>query len=413
MTNPIPPAAKRWTATWVLGVLAIVVIAVALLTPEETGTNGRDASTFSTGPGGTSIVFELAARMGWKTERRIVPLDSMPAGRRVDVVLAPSVALGSHEVHRLLENVRSGGGLIASLDGDDDLADSLRVEEGRGVAFLDASDTDCPAEPLSVARVLTLPTDAREVDPPKVFDGEITTLLSATTQKTHVPFRAAIGFPLGGRDGGGRVVVVGSSSVFVNSAVRNCRLDADLAVARMLAYVVPANGERPPIVFDEFHHGYGVHGGSLRAAAIYLGRTSSGHFLVQALVAGLVLLLAKAPRPLPPSEVTQIPRRSPIEHAEALGRAFEDVGATRTATTRLLGGVRRRVGRAVAISSGAADGEFLSAIERMNPSLSEPVQRIRNAVDHPVSSEQFIVVGSALERVERALTRDESLSPQK
>jgi len=413
MTNPIPPAAKRWTATWVLGVLAIVVIAVALLTPEETGTNGRDASTFSTGPGGTSIVFELAARMGWKTERRIVPLDSMPAGRRVDVVLAPSVALGSHEVHRLLENVRSGGGLIASLDGDDDLADSLRVEEGRGVAFLDASDTDCPAEPLSVARVLTLPTDAREVDPPKVFDGEITTLLSATTQKTHVPFRAAIGFPLGGRDGGGRVVVVGSSSVFVNSAVRNCRLDADLAVARMLAYVVPANGERPRIVFDEFHHGYGVHGGSLRAAAIYLGRTSSGHFLVQALVAGLVLLLAKAPRPLPPSEVTQIPRRSPIEHADALGRAFEDVGATRTATTRLLGGVRRRVGRAVAISSGAADGEFLSAIERMNPSLSEPVQRIRNAVDHPVSSEQFIVVGSALERVERALTRDESLSPQK
>jgi len=413
MTNPIPPAAKRWTATWVLGVLAIVVIAVALLTPEETGTNGRDASTFSTGPGGTSIVFELAARMGWKTERRIVPLDSMPAGRRVDVVLAPSVALGSHEVHRLLENVRSGGGLIASLDGDDDLADSLRVEEGRGVAFLDASDTDCPAEPLSVARVLTLPTDAREVDPPKVFDGEITTLLSATTQKTHVPFRAAIGFPLGGRDGGGRVVVVGSSSVFVNSAVRNCRLDADLAVARMLAYVVPANGERPRIVFDEFHHGYGVHGGSLRAAAIYLGRTSSGHFLVQALVAGLVLLLAKAPRPLPPSEVTQIPRRSPIEHADALGRAFEDVGATRTATTRLLGGVRRRVGRAVAISSGAADGEFLSAVERMNPSLSEPVQRIRNAVDHPVSSEQFIVVGSALERVERALTRDESLSPQK
>ena len=413
MTNPIPPAAKRWTATWVLGVLAIVVIAVALLTPEETGTNGRDASTFSTGPGGTSIVFELAARMGWKTERRIVPLDSMPAGRRVDVVLAPSVALGSHEVHRLLENVRSGGGLIASLDGDDDLADSLRVEEGRGVAFLDASDTDCPAEPLSVARVLTLPTDAREVDPPKVFGGEITTLLSATTQKTHVPFRAAIGFPLGGRDGGGRVVVVGSSSVFVNSAVRNCRLDADLAVARMLAYVVPANGERPRIVFDEFHHGYGVHGGSLRAAAIYLGRTSSGHFLVQALVAGLVLLLAKAPRLLPPSEVTQIPRRSPIEHADALGRAFEDVGATRTATTRLLGGVRRRVGRAVAISSGAADGEFLSAIERMNPSLSEPVQRIRNAVDHPVSSEQFIVVGSALERVERALTRDESLSPQK
>jgi hypothetical protein len=46
------------------------------------------------------------------------------------------------------------------------------------------------------------------------------------------------------------------------------------------------------IAFDEFHHGYGVHGGSLRAAAGYLGRTSSGHFFAQAMVAGLILLLA-------------------------------------------------------------------------------------------------------------------------
>ncbi len=404
-----PPAGKRWTATWVLGALAMVVIAVALLTPEEAGTSGRDASTFSTGPGGTSIVLELAARMGWKTERRTVPLDSLPSDRRVDVVVAPSMALGSHEVHRLLENVRAGGGLIMSLDGDDDLPDSLAVEAGRGAAFLDATDTDCPSEPFIVARVLTIPTDAREVEPSKIPDREITTLLWATSPKTHAPMRAAIGFPLGA----GRVVVVGSSSVFGNAAVRNCRLDADLAVARMLAYVRSANDPHPRIVFDEFHHGYGVHGGSLRAAAIYLGRTSSGHFLVQALVAGLLLLLAKAPRPLPPREATQVPRRSPIEHADALGRAFEDVGATRTATTRLLGGVRRRVGRGVAVSSSASDGEFLNAVERMNPSLSDSVQQIRNAVEHPVPSEQFVLVGSALERIERALSRDESLSPKK
>jgi hypothetical protein len=410
MTSAVPPAAKRWTATWVLGVLAIVVIAVALLTPEEAGNRrGRDSSTFSTGPGGASIVLEFAARMGWKTERRIVPLDSLPSGRRVDVVLAPSMALGSHEVHRLLENVRGGGGLIVSLDGDDDLPDSLGVDGGRGVALLEAADTDCPDEPFTIARALTIPPDAREVESPKIPDREITTLLSATAPKAHVPMRAAIGFPLGA----GRVVVVGSSSVFGNAAVRNCRFDADLAVARMLAYARPANDAHPRIVFDEFHHGYGVHGGSLRAAAIYLGRTSSGHFLVQALVAGLLFLLAKAPRPLPPSDVTQIARRSPIEHADALGRAFEDVKATRTATARLLGGVRRRVGRGVAVSSGATDGEFLGAVERMHPSLSDSVRQIRNAVDSPVPSEQFILAGSALERIERALIRDASLSSQK
>jgi len=33
MTSVAPRPAKRWTATWVLGALGIVVLAVALLTP--------------------------------------------------------------------------------------------------------------------------------------------------------------------------------------------------------------------------------------------------------------------------------------------------------------------------------------------------------------------------------------------
>lgn len=411
MTSPRLGGAKRWSATWVLGVLGIVVIAVALLTPEEAATSGRDMSTFSTGPTGASIALELADRMGWKTERRIVPLDSANRARRVDVVLAPSMSLGSHEVHRLLENVRSGGGLIASLDGDDELADSLGVDGGRGVALLDATGTDCTEDRLSAARVLTIPPDARDVEPPKIPARDVTTLLSATPRRGVAPVRGAIGFPLGS----GRVVVVGSSSVFGNSAIRYCRWDADVALARMLAYVRPPSDAHPTIVFDEFHHGYGVHGGSLRAATVYLGRTSSGHFLAQALVAGLLLLLAKAPRPLPPRGEGEGPiqRRSPIEHAEALGRAFEDVNATRTAAARLLGGVRRRVGRSVAISSSAADDQFLNAVERANPSLSPAVRQIRVALEQPVPSQQFLLVGAALEQIERALSRDELPSQQK
>jgi hypothetical protein len=401
--------AKKWTATWVLAALAIVVVAVALLTPEEAGTNGRDMSTFSTGPGGAAMAFELAQRMGWTPQRRIVALDPAARARRVDVVLAPSVALGAHEVHRLLENVRAGGGLIASLDGDDELADSLGVEGGDGAALLDAKGTDCSDDRLSAARAfLSIPPDAREVEPPKHAAGAVTTLFSANRPRSGVPISGAIGFPLGA----GRVVVVGSSAVFGNAAVRYCRWDADLAVARMFAFVRPADEAHPVVVFDEYHHGYGVHGGSLRAAAFYLGRTSSGHFLVQALVAGLLLLLAKAPRPLPPRDVAKIQRRSPIEHADALGRAFEDVGATRTATARLLGGVRRRVGRAAAVSPAATDDEFLTAVERTDPQVSDSVQQIRTALEQPVAPQQFSLTGSALERIERSLTRDESPSPR-
>jgi len=408
MTSTPPSGAKRWSATWVLGALGMVVVAVALLTPEEVAIEGADMSTFSTGPTGAGIVFELAKRMSWKAERRLVPLDSTSRTVRVDVVLAPSMALGSHEVHHLLENARIGGGLIASLDGNDELADSLGVDGGRSVALLDATRTHCTEDRLSAARILTIPPDARDVEPPKTQSRDVTTLLSATPRRGRAPVRGAIGFPLGL----GRVVVVGSSSVFGNAAIRYCRWDADLAVARMLRFVRPMNEDRPALVFDEYHHGYGMHGGSLRAAATYLGRTSSGHFLAQALIAGLLLLLAKAPRPLPPRGEEQIPRRSPIEHAEALGRAFEDVAATRTATGRLLGGVRRRVGRAIALSSGATDEDFLKAVERADPSLSGAVRQIRVALEQPVQPEQFLLAGSALGQVERALSRDRLPSQQ-
>lgn len=408
MTVAVPGRAKRWTATWVLGALALVVLAVALLTPEEAGTDGREMSTFSTGPTGASVAMELAERMGWKAEQRVAPLDSAMTSGRVDVVLAPSVALGAHEVHRLLENVRGGGGLLASLDGNDDLSDSLGVDGGRGAALLDATGIDCPDERLSAARFLTIPPDARDVEPPKIPEDQITTLLSASQPRGRGPIRGAIGFPLGN----GRVAIVGSSSVFGNSAVRYCRWDADLAVARMFAYVRPRAEAQPRLVFDEFHHGYGVHGGSLSAAAMYLGRTSSGHFFVQALVAGLILLLAKSPRPLPPRDLGIVQRRSPIEHADALGRAFEDVRATRTATARLVGGVRRRVGRAVAVSGGATDDDFLNAVERSNPSLAGSVRAIRGGLSHPVPSQEFTLIGSALEQIEQALTRDSSPSPR-
>ena len=97
----------------------------------------------------------------------------------------------------------------------------------------------------------------------------------------------------------------------------------------------------PVLVFDEFHHGFGVHGGSLKAAVGYLSRANTGHLLAQASgrrapsAAGDGASAARAAE-----TATQIMRRSPLEHAAALGRAYEDVGATRTATSSLVGGLR-------------------------------------------------------------------------
>jgi hypothetical protein len=157
------------------------------------------------------------------------------------------------------------------------------------------------------------------------------------------------------------------------------------------------------LVFDEFHHGFGVHGGSLKAAVAYLSRASTGHLLAQALAAGLILLLAMAPRPLVPRTVTQIMRRSPLEHAAALGRAYEDVGATRTATSSLVSGLRRRMRGIVAVPASADDGEFLRAVERRIPSLSSRVEAVNRARTSDTAKRDFAAVGQALATIEEQL----------
>src|SRR5204863_38384 len=82
-------------------------------------------------------------------------------------------------------------------------------------------------------------------------------------QRLDAGFPVAVGVPMGA----GRVAVVSTSAVFTNDAIRVCAWGADVAVARVLEYVRPATTAHPRIVFDEFHHGFGAHAGSLGAAA--------------------------------------------------------------------------------------------------------------------------------------------------
>src|SRR4051812_38970590 len=157
MTNPqavVTPNAtdgsafRGLSAVKLLSALLVVVIGVVLLTPEAPGKSEGGRSSYSTGPGGVGMVFELAKRMGWRADRRITPLDSLVDGSTVQVVIDPSSALGAREVHGLLENVRRGGGLVITL-GAVEVAESLGVAPGPPGRFLSGyRDRDC-AEPAS------------------------------------------------------------------------------------------------------------------------------------------------------------------------------------------------------------------------------------------------------------------------
>jgi hypothetical protein len=375
-------------------------VLAAILTPEASQ-QGGGLSSYSTAPGGSSIAYELAQRMGWPVLRRDHPVDSTATAPTVQVVIGPEQPLGRREVHHLLENVRRGGGLVFSFEGNAEIADSLGLAlRSRGRPLVEMNDRSCMRAPR-VRGVAVVPPMAYEVVWRRPPPGPVTSLsyggsVSPVARGELAP--VALGFHLGK----GRVAVVGGDEIFANEAVRTCQWGADLVVARAWEYVRTGT-EGQPMVFDEFHHGRGVHEGSVTAIWSYLSRTPSGRFFGTLLVAGVLLLFAVAPRPIIPRETERILRRSPLEHADALGRAYSDVGATRTATARLVSGLRRRTRQSVAADRKSDDRAFLEVVARRYPSLASQTAALRRGLGEQIAPREFALVADAIEEIERVV----------
>jgi hypothetical protein len=398
VTSGVRFGSRRISATTALVALGGLALAAALLTPEG-GTQGGGYSSYSAGPEGTRILYELAQRMGWRASRRETLLDSAHSPD-VQVVIGSGLALGARETHRLLDNVRRGGGLIFTVTGSDDLADSLGLrlrDVPRNLVVADGSECRDRVS-LGDRPAIALPPSGYEIAWRRPAPGPVTDLATGFAPRASANAPIAVGFPLGA----GRVAAISSAGLLTNDALRVCTWAADIVAARALEYV-RGTTTTPRIAFDEFHHGYGVHGGSMKAVSMFLSHTTSGRFLAQALVAGLILLLAAAPRPIVPRDAPRIARRSPLEHADALAHAYVDVAATRTATARLVEGLRRRAGRTVSAGRHADDLGFLDAIERRSPAVAPHVATVRRAMGASLPVRDFTTVGHAISAIEREL----------
>ncbi|HEY7234312.1 MAG TPA: DUF4350 domain-containing protein [Gemmatimonadaceae bacterium] len=390
---------RQISAKTALLALLGLAVAGALFTPEE-ATPGIDFSSYSTSPSGTRIMFELAQRMGWSASRRRAAFASggTPA---VQVVVGPGEALGAREAHGLLENVRRGGGLIFTVDDAPEIADSLGIVARGSERRLVRSDDDCLRRQSSVDQRLpaALAPAGQQLSWRRPAPGPVTQLATGYSPRAPRSAPVAVGVPLGA----GRIVAISSADLMTNDALRSCIWGADIVAARALEYVRPAGTSSPLIVFDEFHHGYGIHGGSMKAVSLFLSQTHAGRFLAQALVAAVLLLFAAAPRPIVPKESARIARRSPLEHADALAHAYSEVGATRTATARLVDGLRRRAGRMVPAARKAGSSDFLNAVASRHPSLAPKVAIARRGLDVSLPPRELVAVGDAIATIEHAL----------
>ena len=445
--SPLPnerPAADRRRRRLVLAALLILIVLAALFTPEVIGGRSGDArlTTYSAEAQGAKLLYELASRLGWRVERWTDATPIAADDRTVMAVLDPVESPGAIETHRILEQVRGGAALFYVMSGGGPLNDSLHVKRSvfggtyqpttAGTADVRrASDTlrarrfdsaaadtaadediETPAECNHIPRSDALPmwTDqtvrlwrfswtGRRPAGAVIF---ARSTLERDTKDTSIARSApaAAGFPLGN----GRVVVLSDPDLLRNDVLRVCRWGLDVVAARMLEYLAVGTPRRDRLVFDEYHQGFGTHPGTLRAIAVYLTRAASGHVLLQGLLAGLVLLLALGPRALPVHDEERVERRSPLEHVGALAQAYARVGATRTATARLVHGLRRRVerGGGAERSRSETDVRFLEDAAG-SPSRAADVAAVRHALETPVSRREFEAVGGAIRRLEDSL----------
>jgi hypothetical protein len=449
MTDPIGSTPAVGAARWylrpriALALVALFIVIVAVLTPEAIDGRSGDGrlTTHSTSPNGASIIYELARRLGWRVERRNqsgVPADP----RTIHVVLDPPRPPSAIETHAVLEHVRRGGALLYVLSATGPLNDSLRVRRGEGssaVLYPDAERRSAPdtARTAADSRRRDSQSDDDEAagDPhgcdrgsngaaPMWPDGQMR--LWALRWRGTSPARlvvfaesqlvadsadlgvqanpAAVGFNYGD----GRIVVIADPDLLRNDVLRVCAWDADATTVRMLEYL----SERAPdgrrrrdrLVFDEYHQGYGSHASLMKAVKAFLVGTAPGHAVAQIVLAGLILVVALAPRGIPPHDAERVQRRSPLEHVNALARAYMKTGATRTAVGLLLRGLRRRVEHRATRGRVARDAStFLDWALGRVPDQASDVAAIRRALVTPVSRRELDTVGGALRRLESAL----------
>ncbi len=417
----------------VLPTALVLVIVSILLSPEQTPVDreGR-LTTYAASPGAARGTYEVSQRLGWKVSRRVTPLTRPLDTAAVYAILDPPIPLSLNETRTMLDAVRRGAGLVYVVENGSPLSDSLRVRHSdtgytapRGARDSAACPgRDSPAATMwydqrvhlyALQATAPMPSDTaaflrlRRSAPGQRSDSSSSSV-SATTRR---PPYAAVGFPFGR----GRVVAVADPDVFRNDVVRVCRWGIGRQVVGMLDWAF--GGGRPPLVFDEYHQGFGPHASVTRAMAHFLVRTPSGRTVAQVAAAALVLLLALAVRPIVPRERSSIERRSPLEHVAALARAYEQIGASRVAARRLARGLRRRhaAGAWTRIAEGDGrtmdvDAAFLTAVAARYPGAARDVARLRDAEERRVTAVELVAVAQSVERIDGAMTGRLAANPE-
>ncbi|CAN5189215.1 hypothetical protein BH23GEM2_BH23GEM2_09750 [soil metagenome] len=409
MTRPLP-SHRRTIA--VIAVLSGMLLFAILFAPDQGLTDPAPRlTTHSHSPSGARGFLETAGRLGWTVIRHEKADLPPPEPDRVYAVLAPPIPLTDAETHRLLQRVRAGAGLLTVVQRNTPLADSLGIRmHGRfGRVPEDTGAVCAPPRRARAAEFLrgAVFSETFEVRPDDGAAAQSFLELTGGSMPGS-PATAAAGFPLGA----GRVGVVADPDLLTNAVLRMCRLEAGARMVALLGYVASdATGghTRRTLVFDEFHHGYGIQPSITRVATRFIAGNPVGRMLGQVSLAAVVLLAVAAARPSQPAPMTFRTRRSPLEHVNALAHAYSQISATQTVTRLLVRGLRRRLRFTAATNPTRAqsDEDFLAHVGTRFPALAGDLERIRRALASRVAKNELVAVGRSIATIERTIASEQ------
>lgn len=400
------PRIDRWLRpVIVLPVLGALLVAAVIFSPGGyTSSLDTRLTTYSTTPFGARALYDVLGRLGWHVVRQRsvfrAPVDSADTY----LILSPPYDLSATEVSALLDAVRRGATIVVSPEGGSALADSLRIRQTRydqdlAVVPSDTTDASDSASSFIAAAINAggfsrylrpVPTSERDTEP--VFPPDTATWLRVRLDSGRA--RPAV---MTRKLGRGTAVIVAALAFARNENVRDTT--GMILAVRLLerAGIDPSHR----LVFDEYHQGFGDATSMSGAINQALFGTPVGRAAVQALIAGVILLLAVGIRPVAPRERPSIERRSPLEHVGALRLAYERIQATRLATNRLVRGLRRRH----PLGAGSlTDDAYLSHVAQRAPGAAADTALLQRALTTPMAPSDWVAVGQAIDHIERAIT---------
>jgi hypothetical protein len=386
-----------------LPVLVVILVITAILAPAGEESLGRELSTRSHAIDGAHGLRAVLDRLGWHTSERLTPYAGPLDTTATYVMLGTPLDPSAHEIHTLLEAIRRGANAIIIPERGSAIADSIGVQTSRrsfiplratSDSLFGSSDrVDSVREAFGELSARSFHqylegTPATDSDSVGVWPARARTLLYV--DRRDIKPEIAI-LPIGR----GQVVAIADPSFLRNDVLR--KLAGAVLAVRILENVDSAR--RSPIVFDEYHQGYGEGTSTMAVLRDALFGTTWGRTILQLAAAALLYLLVIGVRPIAPVSRARHERRSPLEHVSALSRAYEAIGATGLAVQRLVRGVRRR--HPLGTTPQLGDDAYLALLRARMPRLGKDIDVLTHALANKPSTEQLVSVGAAIDHIER------------